>query len=111
VMVKLLMFTAMTLLLLEGGGRVAFHFALRLVGLITMLRQRLGARWPAFRWFPVWPCHQGQPVKSSVLFKELGPVGPVFRGWEITSLIPCYLAASPVVYCRELLGDGVNLEN
>jgi hypothetical protein len=36
-------------------------------------------------------------VKSSVLLKELGPVGPDFRGWEITSLIPCYLAASPVV--------------
>jgi len=50
-------------------------------------------------------------VKISVLLKELGPVGPAFRGWEITSLIPCYLAASPVVYCRVLLGDGVNLEN
>jgi hypothetical protein len=50
-------------------------------------------------------------VKSSVLFKELDPVGPVFRGWEITSLIPSYLAASPVVYRRVLLGDGANLEN
>lgn len=29
--------------------------------------------------------------------KNLVPVGPAFRGWEITSLIPGYLAASPVV--------------
>lgn len=47
-------------------------------------------------------------MKSSVLCKELGPVGPVFRGWEITSLIPSYLAASPVVYCRVLPGDEKN---
>lgn len=41
----------------------------------------------------------GHWLESNV--KELlVPVGPLIGGWEIISLIPCYLAASPVV-CRD----------
>jgi hypothetical protein len=42
--------------------------------------------------------------------KELVPVGPAFRGWEIISLIPGYLAASPVVFVSGLSEGTVSMD-
>jgi len=79
---------------------VAFHFELRLVGLLTMLRQRLGARWPAFRWFPVWPCRQGQPVKSVVRTMRGAAVSPPGRVTHfVFGVLPGWLAWFGVPQC------------